>query len=224
MGNKTRQEVFNAERGLLASKIEKSNGLAVHADGKKMNEHGEIKERFPVVLTGFEGGEAHVVEIPTVPNGQGETMAKTTERVLKSVNAQNKIVAVVGDTTSSMSGIHAGMFRKLEDLVGNPLLKTPCRHHSHDLLVGIAFKTLFGPTKAPARTDFLAFRKEWKTLKEKIPSVQPLKNRLAHPLLLAALDGLKESCNSVLHDPNVCSNRKELAEQQLIVNGFLLPG
>ena len=106
-----------------------------------MSEHGEVKERFPVVLTGFEGGEAHVVEIPSVPNGQGEMMAKTTERVLKSVIAQNKTVAVVEDTTSSMSGVHAGMFRELKDLVGNPLLKTPCRRHSHDLLVGVAFKT-----------------------------------------------------------------------------------
>ena len=115
------------------------------------------------------------------------------------------------------------MFRLLQDLIKQALLPTPCRHHSIDLLVGVAFKALFGPTKAPARTDFVEFRKAWPTLKSQIPSVRALKSTFEDPMMLSALDELKESCQSVLADPNVRSDRKELAEQQLYVNNFPLP-
>ena len=212
VGISTRESIFTAERSKLSDEVAASSGLAVHADGKKLDEHGTVTERFPIALSGFEGGEARIIEIPKIDNGQGITMANATLAALKAVNADTKIVAVVGDTTSSITGIHSGMFRKLEDLIGRPVLKTPCRHHSIDLLQGAAFKALFGPTKSPARSDFVTFRKAWPTIKPQIKQIAPLKNSISHPMVLAALDELKKSCDSVLADKDVRSDRRELAE------------
>ena len=50
------------------------------------------------------------------------------------------------------------------------------------------------------------------------------KNNFAHPVLFDALDDLKSSCYNVLNDPEVRSDRKELAQLMLEKNGFLQPG
>ena len=204
---------------ILADDLEKcEGGLMIHADGKKMNQHGEIVERFPVVLSGFADGKAHVIAIPTVENGKGITMAQKAKEVVESVEAEEFVVGVVADTTTSITGIYSGMFKNLEDLFRRPLLKSPCRHHSDDLLEKSAFKSIFGPTKSPAKSDFLEFRKIWPTLN--LDSVTPRRNSFSHPFMLHRM---KTTCYEVLADANVRSDRKELAQQTLDINGYVQP-
>ena len=148
-------------------------------------------------------------------------MARTTKDAVSSVEADQYVAGVVGDTQASNTGQFSGMFRQLEDLLQRPLLKVPCRHHSDDLMEKTSFKEVFGPTKSPARTDFLNFRKKWPTLDLK--SITPARNTFTHPFLLNALDNLKQKCYKVLQDPAVRSDRKELAQQTLDVNGFAQP-
>ena len=117
--------------------------------------------------------------------------------------------------------IHNGMFTKFEELMEGPLLKSPCRHHSADLEPKAAYKVIFGPTRAPARAEFLDFRSKWPTLD--IASAEPIRNRFTHPFLLDAQDRLKTVCYEVLADPKVRSDRKEVASLALDINGFMQP-
>ena len=124
-----------------------------------MNEYGNIAERYPVPLSGFSNGDVHLIDILSTKDGKGATLTETSYEALKSVKAEKKVCAVAGDTTSSMTGPHSGMFVQLEGLLGTPLLKTPCRHHSADLEEKECYKTIFGHTTAPQRGEFVQFRK-----------------------------------------------------------------
>ena len=146
-------------------------------------------------------------------------MARKAVEVVKSVKAEELIAGVVSDTCTSMTGIYSGMFKNVEDLLNRPLLKSPCRHHSDDLLEKSAFKSIFGPTKSPHKSDFLEFRKKWPSLNREL--VTPRRNSFTHPFMQQALDRMKTKCYEVLSDPNVRSDRKELAQQTLDVNGYV---
>ena len=129
--------------------------VAVHADGKKMDQHGEVVERFPILLSGFSDGTVRLVRIPTIEDGRGETMANMIYNTITPKYARTKIAGVAGDTCSANLGSNSGMFAKLEALIGKAILWSPCRHHSVDLFEKTAFKTIFGPTRSPKKAEFL---------------------------------------------------------------------
>ena len=114
-----------------------------------LDENGKIVERFPIILTGFDDGKARVIGIPTVENGKGSTMAETTKDAVSSVEADELIAAVGGDTQASNTGEFSGMFRKLEDLFQRRLLKVPCRHHSDNLMEKNIFQRSFRSDQVP---------------------------------------------------------------------------
>ena len=149
-------------------------------------------------------------------------MAKAVFDALKNADAIQHVIGVCSDTTASMTGQHSGMFALLEGHFGSPLLKLPCRHHSSDLLPKSGFTAIFGKTTAPARSDFVRFRAKWTEIKDK--ALQPKRPTFTHPFLLNELDVVKQSCTAVLQDPDVRSDRREIAEQALNVFGFAMPG
>ena len=50
--------------------------LVFHFDGKRYDEGGNYVERVPMLLSGFENGEEHLLEIPVVANGKAVTLAE----------------------------------------------------------------------------------------------------------------------------------------------------
>ena len=146
VGNRARKKVFNDERRRLAEEIEESTGVVIHSDGKKISESGTVVERLPIVLSGFKSGNTYIIDAPKVDDGKGKTLAETNLKALQEVGAVQKAVAVVADTTASMTGVNSGMFTLLENMLQTPLLKVFCRHHSADLIQKAVFKTIFGET------------------------------------------------------------------------------
>jgi hypothetical protein len=68
----------------------------------------------------------------------------------------DQIIAVGFDTTSSNTGVHRGAC--------TILLWLACRHHVLELVVGAAFKELFGDTTAPEVTLFKTLKTSWDSL------------------------------------------------------------
>ena len=99
VGNRSRELVYQDERERLKKDIMESHGLAIHSDGKKLNEYGVTVERFPIVLSGFKNGQTYIVDVPKVVNGKGVTMAEANFKALEEVGAIPKLAVVVADTT-----------------------------------------------------------------------------------------------------------------------------
>ena len=222
VGNKARKMAYDAEMETLKEEIENcEGGLVVHADGKKFNEFGDVVERYPILLSGFDGGKTHIISVPKIEDSKGSTQSNTINGALESVNAKCKICGACADTTSSVTGEQNGMFVLLEKLLGRPLLKSYCRLHAVDLLEKAAFKFIFGATKSPAKGEFKSFRTKWRKIDR--AAVPPLRINYDDDFMKEALDELRESCYYVLRDPKARSDRRELAELMLHIHGFPLP-
>ena len=51
--------------------------LTFHFDGKKYDEGGNWVERVPMLLSGFEDGGDHLLEVPMVADGKAKTLSST---------------------------------------------------------------------------------------------------------------------------------------------------
>ena len=72
---------------------------------------------------------------------------------------------MVFDTTASYSGWRSGAAKILEDLVNRKLFYNACRHHVYELVVGAAYKAVFGKeTSAPENPHFNQFQSRWSKL------------------------------------------------------------
>ena len=86
------------------------------------------------------------------------------QEILHDWNLTEKIVAVGFDTTSSNTGVHRGACTILQQLLNRQILWMACRHHVLELIVGAAFKHLFGETTSPDVTLFKLLKKKWNSL------------------------------------------------------------
>ena len=68
------------------------------------------------------------------------------------------------DTTASNTERFAGACILLEAFIGYPLLWTSCRHHMLEVVLGDAFKVIFGPTSSPMVHFLGILKSKWPTL------------------------------------------------------------
>jgi hypothetical protein len=129
----------------------------VHADGKNGNEYGEVVERLPCMLIGFEDDVERLLEIPAIPNGKGETIAMGMHNALVRHGLEDRVVAVCQDTTAANSGKHIGSGVLLEKKLGGAVSSPYCRFHIFETVLGAAFKNSVSPIKGPAIADFKHF-------------------------------------------------------------------
>ena len=74
------------------------------------------------------------------------------------------IIAFGFDTTSSNTGVHRGACTLLQQLLDRQLLWLACRHHILELVIGAAFRSIFGDTKSPEVTLFKTLKTSWNSL------------------------------------------------------------
>ena len=68
------------------------------------------------------------------------------------------------DTTSSNTGVHRGAYALLQQLLDRQLLWLAYRHHILELVIGAAFRSIFGDTKSPEVTLFKTLKTSWNSL------------------------------------------------------------
>ena len=76
----------------------------------------------------------------------------------------NRIIACGFDTTSSNTGKFAGSCVILQQLLDHQIAWMACKHHINELVVGAAFKEIFGDTTGPDVTLFKVLKKKWNSL------------------------------------------------------------
>ena len=97
-------------------------------------------------------------------NGTWLNRTRAIKDMLEEWNIKEQCVAMCFDTTASNAGRFAGACILLEAFIGYPLLWTSCRHHTLEVILGDAFKVIFGPTSTPM-VNFLGILKlKWPTL------------------------------------------------------------
>ena len=94
----------------------------------------------------------------------GRTEADKVKEIIDDWNLTEKIIAVGFDTTSSNTGVHKGACTILQQLLNRQILWMACRHHVLELVVGSAFKQLFGDTTSPEVTLFKILKTNWEEL------------------------------------------------------------
>ena len=76
----------------------------------------------------------------------------------------NRIIACGFDTTSPNTGKWAGSCVLLQQLLDYQIAWMAFKHHINDLVVGAAFKEIFGDTSAPDVTLFKILKQQWNSL------------------------------------------------------------
>jgi len=65
------------------------------------------------------------------------------------------------DTTASNTGPTSGACVLLEQKLQQNLLHFACRHHIHEVIIGVVFTALFGPSRSPNIALFERFQRFW---------------------------------------------------------------
>ena len=159
-GNASRKRARSEEQRRLKEKVKDAVGLMAHSDGKRQEEFGELKERMPILLSGFSDGSEHLLDIPVVSDGTGKTSAHQIFDTIEANDTEENdikenLVGVSGDTYNGNRGHKTGQWVELERKLGRPLMKAPCRHHAVDLLPKAAYKEIFGPSKGLISSEFV---------------------------------------------------------------------
>jgi hypothetical protein len=124
-GNTVRESENLLEKEELADSLPNVR-TTVQFDGKRLNEHGEVVDREPCVLTGFPDGKERLLGIPKLPDSKGQTVGDSAYHLLVDHNAEDTVVAVVMDTTAANSGHKIGAGVILERKLNRALLKPYC--------------------------------------------------------------------------------------------------
>ena len=110
------------------------------------------------MLSGFEDGRERLLEIPAIPNGKGETIAKAMHEVIEKNDVAPTVAAICMDTTAANSGRHIGAGILLEKRLGRAVLYPYCCHHKLECVQGAAFTTAVSKTTGPQNTEFKKFQ------------------------------------------------------------------
>ena len=131
-------------------KKNKPQFLVVHWDGKIVEFLGEQGHTYQdvnaVVLSSPLEMEPRFIGAPVVNRGTGRQLADSTLATLRLWEADEGVIAIVFDTTSSNSGIREGAATHIEEALGYAVLWLACRHHIAELHIKHAYNTIQGPT------------------------------------------------------------------------------
>ena len=118
--------------------------------------------RLAVVLV--RENEYQILCIAKAEDGTGKTEAGIVHAALLDWGVVNRIIACGFDTTSSNTGKFAGSCVILQQLLDHQIAWMACKHHINELVVGAAFKEIFGDTTGPDVTLFKVLKKKWNSL------------------------------------------------------------
>ena len=118
--------------------------------------------RLAVVLVQDE--ENKILAITKTSNSTGKVEAKKVKEILDNWSVTDKIIACGFDTTAANTGLYKGACTILQQLLRRQILWMACRHHILELVVGSAFKHLFGETNSPEVTLFKIIKSSWEEL------------------------------------------------------------
>ena len=113
--------------------------------------------RLAVVLV--RENEYQILCIAKAEDGTGKTEAGIVHAALLDWGVVNRIIACGFDTTSSNTGKFAGSCVILQQLLDHQIAWMACKHHINELVVGAAFKEIFGDTTGPDVTLFKVLQK-----------------------------------------------------------------
>ena len=141
------------------------NYFTIHWDEKQLKAGKAFnqQEHLAVLASSARGEVVKLLGTTVLDNGSGLNQARAIKNMLEEWNIKERCVAMCFDTTASNTGRFAGVFILLEAFIGYPLLWTSCRHHMLEVILGDAFKAIFGPTSSPMVNLFGILKSKWPT-------------------------------------------------------------
>ena len=106
------------------------------------------KEHLAVLASSTNGKLEKLLGITDLDSRAGLNQAKAVKNILEEWSIEQRCVAMCFDTTVSNTGKFAGACILLEALICHPLLRTSCRHHMLEVILGDVFKVIFGPSSS----------------------------------------------------------------------------
>ena len=127
--------------------------------GKAFNQQEHL-----AVLTSSAREVVKLLGTTVLDSGTGLNQARAIKDMLEEWNIKELRVTMYFDTIASNTGRFAGACILLEAFIGYPLLWTFCRHHMLEVILGDAFKVIFGPTSSPMVNFLGILKSKWPTL------------------------------------------------------------
>lgn len=145
----------------------------VHWDGKLlpdcMNVDNGLKkikvDRIAIAVSG--NGMNKMLGVPKIVKGSGIEMARVVNDELEKWEVAEAVVGMCYDTTSSNTGKCNGACVALETRLNTELIRFPCRHHIHEIILAGVFEDVFGTSNGPNIQIFINFREMWNTIDRK---------------------------------------------------------
>lgn len=202
--------------------------LILHFDTKQLpaKRRGHFIERLAVVITS--GKNEFLLGIPTIPNGDAESISEAIFELITQFHLENQIVGLSCDNAPVNLGVYNGVCVRLEELLSKHLLHLPCRHHVFEIVIGTVFKNVFElKTKSPHVELFKDFNDVWDEIQH-LPH-SPCDNeilegndeikRLKDEVIAFIFDVLQNNKKYIIRD-----DYKELLELCLMFFGETPPG
>ncbi|GBM45775.1 hypothetical protein AVEN_208093-1 [Araneus ventricosus] len=162
-------------RSKMAKKIEETlfenpPHFVLHWDSKLLPSvaHGSVKtlEDIVAVLVTRKDFE-HLLGVPTLKD-TGEQMAEVVIREVDRFGLRDNIIGLSFDTTVSNTGLIQRACTRIEREFGLILLRLPCHHHTHGLILKGVFEECCGiPSIGPGIQIFRKFQGLWSSLDKK---------------------------------------------------------
>ena len=83
--------------------------------------------------------EGKLLSVQQLERGSGKAQTEATYDLLEVWNLEEKIQALVFDTSAANAGWNNGAAKILESLLGCKLFYNACRHHVYELVIGAVY-------------------------------------------------------------------------------------
>ena len=154
--------------------------------------------------------EGKLLGVQQLERGSGKAQAEATYDLLEVWNLEEKIQALVFDTTAANTGWNRGAAKILESLLGRKLFYNACRHHVYELVIGAVHKSLFGESSAPENPHFKSLKSIW-------PLIDTSKN---YNQLELSSHWLKNRAITVIQELQELISKERLTKEVLIRNDY----
>lgn len=109
----------------------------LHWDGKTFQKRGYTDKRVAVVVS--RGSFSRVIGVVNVKTGLAADQTAAIWELMLETGLENSIHALSHDTENTNTGHNSGICTRLQQLLPNDTLRTPCRHHIDEITLKTAF-------------------------------------------------------------------------------------
>ena len=139
----------------------------LHWDGKLTADRFGNKHEAQAVIASdpqtYTNGK--LLGIQKLENATGKAQAEASFEMLELWDLTDEVKAIVFDTTASNSGWKSGAAKLLENLLNRKVFYNACRHHIYELVVKVAWISIFGKaTTGPENQLFNQFKSKWSNI------------------------------------------------------------